>query len=437
MKKTLFSITLLCLFFTISHGQQLLTEDFNSMTAGDLSIAPIVFATSTTGQNGWTLYSFMATPANSTCQVVSVGVGDNRFEYTGSPLPASTVSPTENTYVQQSIDWTSRTAGNDIIHAEYIFNTGASSVSKNEFIFGIYNTTRLKVLSGFKYVHDTKVLNGLAYDSTGTTTYGNYVYSTIGVGGTSLVLLDNTDYFIKVSYDVSNGEASWYVALNSSVSTPLCNGYTTNYITPDLSLLVMSAKAGTSNTTSSFVQYDDISVDARPCVKYTTTANSDFSYVADSHCIGTTNLTPVLVDLASTGTFSSTPTGLVIDPATGIVDLSAGGSSAGVYSVKFVADNACVDSTELSITILDCAGIEEVVENIFSVYPSPANDVVNVSLGDLVVDKGVIRLLSMDGKLIESREFNNSKVESFEVKSLNSGVYFIQIGSTTEKVIIQ
>ena len=86
---------------------------------------------------------------------------------------------------------------------------------------------------------------------------------------------------------------------------------------------------------------------------------------------------------------------------------------------------------------MSCAGIEDVITNKFSVYPNPANDIVTVSLSDLVISEGTIKLTSADGKLIEAREFNNSTVESFDVKSLKAGIYFFQIGNTTEKVVIK
>jgi len=90
--------------------------------------------------------------------------------------------------------------------------------------------------------------------------------------------------------------------------------------------------------------------------------------------------------------FSSTA-GLAINSSTGIVDMPA--SNAGSYSVKFV------------------------------------------TLSNLVIAEGAIRLVSVDGKLIEAREFNNSTFEHFNVESLKAGIYYFQIGSTTEKVVIR
>jgi len=94
------------------------------------------------------------------------------------------------------------------------------------------------------------------------------------------------------------------------------------------------------------------------------------------------------------------------------------------------------DTASISITVNGCAGIDEVAASRFVVYPNPANDVISISFSGLM-ESGVVTLISADGKLIESREFTNSAAQTFDVKSLNSGVYFFQVGNTTQKVIIQ
>ncbi len=367
--------------------------------------------------------------------MVNVGGSNNRFSLTGSPLPASTTSPTENIYVQKNISWGTRTNVNDIVVAQTILNTGASSTSKNEFIFGIYNTTRLKALVAFRYLHSTNVLNGLVYDSTGTTSYGNYTHSTIATGNTALTLLDNTDYLLRLYYDINSGTSRLYVALNSSPNTAIADFSLTSALTSDVALLVLSARAGTSNASSTSVQFDNISVDARPCLNYTTIANSNFSYASGSHCLGTANLSPVLVDVNATGTFTSTPAGLTINPTTGVIDLGIGVSTAGNYTIKFVANNACVDSIEIAISLLNCAGIEEIATSVFTIYPNPAKDIISIT--ELKAEDGIILFYAADGKLIEARKFNNSPIETFDVKSLNSGIYFILIGEAIQKVVIE
>ncbi len=64
MKKLLF-ITTALLTVSNTYSQQLLTEDFNGLTVGDLSNSTVTYAASNAGQNSRTIYDFMATPTNS------------------------------------------------------------------------------------------------------------------------------------------------------------------------------------------------------------------------------------------------------------------------------------------------------------------------------------------------------------------------------------
>ncbi len=86
--------------------------------------------------------------------------------------------------------------------------------------------------------------------------------------------------------------------------------------------------------------------------------------------------------------------------------------------------------------ILNCAGLDEVKENSFSIFPNPTSDLVTISLGDNN-QNGTIVLTSADGKVIETRNFSNASVQSFDVKGLTSGVYFFQVGNETQKVMIK
>ena len=101
------------------------------------------------------------------------------------------------------------------------------------------------------------------------------------------------------------------------------------------------------------------------------------------------------------------------------------------------AAGLCATSTATAIIVSSCAGIDETSTKVFSIYPNPANDFISVTFSDLTENNGTILLLSADGKVVETRNYSNASVETFDVKSLNSGVYFFQIGNTTEKVIIK
>ncbi len=98
------------------------------------------------------------------------------------------------------------------------------------------------------------------------------------------------------------------------------------------------------------------------------------------------------------------------------------------------------DSTIFTITVnstATCAGLDETGINTFSVYPNPANDMITVNFSDATFNDGEIRLMSTEGKVIESKKYFNNASQSFDVSTLTSGVYFIQVGNAIEKVVIQ
>ncbi len=98
---------------------------------------------------------------------------------------------------------------------------------------------------------------------------------------------------------------------------------------------------------------------------------------------------------------------------------------------------SCSSLLSASIYVSSCAGLLEDSVSAFSIYPSPSSDFISISFSDVAAYIGTINFLAADGKLIEKRQCNNSSVEMFDVKSLNPGVYFFQIGNLIEKVVVQ
>jgi hypothetical protein len=156
--------------------------------------------------------------------------------------------------------------------------------------------------------------------------------------------------------------------------------------------------------------------------------------------VATTTGAAILCNEMTTGTLvNTTPNGVWTSsvPATATVS-NAGlvtGVTAGLVNVIYtVTANGCSNSSVFALEIADCAGLEENTSASFSVYPNPSNSIITVNLNS---ENGTIGFYSIDGKLIEKREFTNSTSEVFDVKSLTSGVYFFQIGNSTERVIVQ
>ena len=110
----------------------------------------------------------------------------------------------------------------------------------------------------------------------------------------------------------------------------------------------------------------------------------------------------------------------------------------GLFEFTFTpSSNFCATTYSKSITVSKCASLEENITAPFKIYPNPSNDVISISFSELTSRNGTIKFISADGKLIESREYTNSSLETFDVKSLNPGIYFLQINDSIEKVIVQ
>jgi gliding motility-associated-like protein len=74
-----------------------------------------------------------------------------------------------------------------------------------------------------------------------------------------------------------------------------------------------------------------------------------FSYSSGTFCSSGSNASPVIAG-ASGGTFSSTPAGLVIDPATGVIDV-ASSTVGNLYTVTYTTNGMCPASSSVNITI--------------------------------------------------------------------------------------
>ncbi|HEY0058668.1 MAG TPA: T9SS type A sorting domain-containing protein [Flavisolibacter sp.] len=77
----------------------------------------------------------------------------------------------------------------------------------------------------------------------------------------------------------------------------------------------------------------------------------------------------------------------------------------------------------------------EIADKQVKVYPTPASDIVNVVLPDALAEtKAVISLLSMDGKVIETRTSAGSKSIRLDVSKLLTGAYMIRITTNTQTI---
>ena len=113
----------------------------------------------------------------------------------------------------------------------------------------------------------------------------------------------------------------------------------------------------------------------------------------------------------------------------------------GVFVYTFTpTPDFCASTYSTSVIVSSCgeeAGLKENIVSPYTIFPNPSDDIISISLSELSSKKGSIKLISADGKLIETREYVNSSIETFDVKSLNPGIYFLHIDNSIEKVIVK
>lgn len=90
---------------------------------------------------------------------------------------------------------------------------------------------------------------------------------------------------------------------------------------------------------------------------------------------------------------------------------------------------------DFKVTTTGTLKTSDFFKNNFTVYPNPANDVINVSnLGNLEITKASIT--DVNGRIVKEV---NSSFDSINISELNAGVYFLKIntleGSGTTKIV--
>ena len=95
-------------------------------------------------------------------------------------------------------------------------------------------------------------------------------------------------------------------------------------------------------------------------------------------------------------------------------------------------EGSCVGSAEtFEVTIDDCIGIDEDIEENLSIYPNPATDVINIQSENVIKS---IKLMDLTGREIVN-ESNYSKTYQLSASNLKPGVYLLVI--EMEKTIVK
>jgi hypothetical protein len=117
-------------------------------------------------------------------------------------------------------------------------------------------------------------------------------------------------------------------------------------------------------------------------------------------------------------------------------DASASVFNPGVTQVLYTATDASSNTStcSLSVTVLDCSGLElSLLENM-QVFPNPTLGEVNITLGQ-VYNHVQIELSQTNGQVVRSVEFTNTANPVLQLNDLAAGIYFIKVTAGNETKI--
>ncbi|MFT7611351.1 MAG: gliding motility-associated-like protein, partial [Parvicellaceae bacterium] len=199
-------------------------------------------------------------------------------------------------------------------------------------------------------------LNGTTGDiDVSASTAGVYTvtYTTGGVCPTALAIVvtitaddDASFNYSSSSYCQATTDPAPFItgtAGGTFTSTPagLIINATTGEV--DLSASTLGSYTITYTTAGACPQSTNVTLDV------TSIDDPSFSYTAGtSYCAGASNPIPTVTGTTG-GTYSATPAGMIINAATGIIDLT--GSTAGTYNVMYTTGGACSADSTIAITI--------------------------------------------------------------------------------------
>lgn len=95
--------------------------------------------------------------------------------------------------------------------------------------------------------------------------------------------------------------------------------------------------------------------------------------------------------------------------------------------------------TETVSTYTSSAGITELTENDWTVYPNPSNDIIMVQVNDLANQSFTVELYDALGKRIQSQQIvQGSTIAYFYVDTLYKGVYYVKVNgqNRSKKIVI-
>ena len=107
------------------------------------------------------------------------------------------------------------------------------------------------------------------------------------------------------------------------------------------------------------------------------------------------------------------------------------------YSWRVTAINLCGSSASSAAEDFQWipASVNEIAEREFIVYPNPAEN--EVFIQNFQSGKSNVSIFNSTGQLVYSTSFNQPGVHTLDVKTLSTGIYTIQVGRLTKRLLIK
>lgn len=267
MKKILLTgAALMALSFSVK-AQTLYSEDFNSLTVGNVSED---LTATEAGQGG--IYTYVAVNGSATdFQIVANGLNNtNGFQLNGSDQVSGTTTATNNQRfaITTGVDegWGAREEGNELLTVEYQFKSATVTGSTNFHRTVVYSTDGF-VLGGFQYGAQTGELEGLVYYSANGQA-GTYRI-TLADSEEGLIVPENTWLKLGIAIDPTEGIVYWgspdilVEDAETGEMVPFTGGFQSAVMAGlEPAEFDFVAIPGTANTAASTAIYDDVTVTA-------------------------------------------------------------------------------------------------------------------------------------------------------------------------------
>jgi PKD repeat protein len=101
----------------------------------------------------------------------------------------------------------------------------------------------------------------------------------------------------------------------------------------------------------------------------------------------------------------------------------------GTYTARLIATGLCgTDTFTLLISVIGVSTGEEITESSWAIYPNPSNELLNMSLPQVLVGISEIEIYNELGALVR-KVITSDKMQVINVSEFTSGIYFVRIAN--------